>query len=1237
MQSSFMKDKKFLLLLIFLLISVAGWSGALFITWFKGGSETVHVNKSKIEKVIHQNQKSLRHNISLIIKEYFDEKKEFPEIMDSLSKEENSYFVYHDDTLIAWSDASIPVYGETDSLLTNKIVLLKNGWYLVEKRHHKTLDVIGLFRIKQQYPYENKFLKNRFNKQFHLSGNYDIQKGVPDKGIAVYDDRGKYLFSLICAGEPFMASVPGKIVLFFILLAIAGTVLFTGAMMKLLVKRVGNVAFLFGSGVLFLIYFWFTGYNVSYLAAAGDLFSPVLFAYSSWFPSLASMLLLAILMQVFVFWYYRLFRLPAIIVKNKNNRKVIATLFTLSIVKILIYFLFINWLIAILVEHSSSLSLYSSITEFDAAAISKISIIVFLLFSFLIVVEKTASMFSGLLPLKYELIIITVLSGLACFVSCVFRFPYLPVSFVFFFLVALMLLLIRKKQRIIHSYGVFTWIIFIFSLYVTIILIRLYTEKERKSREVLIENLSFRLVREEDPVAEMYLKGIEQDIERDPVLKKMLKVDDLSAQHIKEYLEKKYFVGYLSRYELQVVPCWPGGDLMIEETGERFNCYNYFDDLMSETGDTVEGCKHFLFLDNNNGNVTYMGTFSYFKDDPRYEVNLYIEINSKPVFIGLGYPELLKSEKKRMIFEVSLEYSYAKYVNGILTKQFGNYEYDVTSDFFERDKGQKYYVESDGESHLVYRPEKNVLIVLSRTKITPSTIIIGFSMFFISFFVLALLFLVIIKIKNGIPFFRFTIQERIQIALISLVLVLLLIVGVSSVYYSIYQFKKKNSEILSQRLNSVLMRINQELGNEEHIGYEMHDYLQPMLQKFSNVFFCDINLFSLDGHLLATSRPELYVNGLTGRLMSPEAFYELSVNNKTEFIHEESIGTLKYVSAYMLVLNDDNVPLAYLNIPYFVGSDELREQISSLIVAVFNAYLIFVLLAISFAVFIAKKITYPLSMIQNRLGKVSLNEKNEKIEYKREDEIGELVAEYNRMVDELAESAEKLARSEREVAWREMAKQIAHEIKNPLTPMRLNVQYLQRARKDKVEDFDAYLEKVTNSLIEQIDQLSVIATEFSNFAKMPVARRSRIDIISKLKSTCELYKDISGIEIVEDIDTSGPVWVFADPDQMMSVFNNIIKNALQAIPKDKKGVLNIRVETSDDKVKITFADNGTGMPDEIKEKIFQPNFTTKSSGMGLGLAIVKNIITNSGGKIWFTTKQGEGTTFFIELPLYREQ
>jgi signal transduction histidine kinase len=187
-----------------------------------------------------------------------------------------------------------------------------------------------------------------------------------------------------------------------------------------------------------------------------------------------------------------------------------------------------------------------------------------------------------------------------------------------------------------------------------------------------------------------------------------------------------------------------------------------------------------------------------------------------------------------------------------------------------------------------------------------------------------------------------------------------------------------------------------------------------------------------------------------------------------------------------------------------------------------------------------------------------------------------------------------------------------------------------------VDNFDEYLEKVTNSLIEQIDQLSVIATEFSNFAKMPVARRSKIDIVSKLQSTCSLYRKTPGLKIVEDFDTSSPVWVYADPDQMVSVFNNLIKNAQQAIPKGREGILQVSLKTEDGKVLITFTDNGSGIPEDVQEKIFSPNFTTKSSGMGLGLAIVKNIITNSKGSIRFTTEKDKGTTFYIELPLMEE-
>ena len=1226
-------NKKYLLPAIFLIISLAGWTGGVIISLKNTGNNIPGINKTQFENVLRETDRELTENLSLIHRKAAQDPASLPSVMDSLAGtgSDLSYFVYRNDTLIAWSDASVPVTGNRQTLFSSRMAHLKNGWYLIERREYKDHTYIGLFRIKQQYEYENKFLKSHFSKRFRLASTPGITIDKSTEGIDINDSNGQYLFTLIADSGMFGNTKASGTILLFIIIALIFTLLLIGTAVDKLIKRFGNYAFLIIILILFVFYLSFVNFNSAFLADINQLFSPVLFAYTSWLPSLFSLLFLAVILQSFFFWFYRYFQLP--FNDNRDDRKRNLTTFVISVTALLVYLIFVNMLLVIMVKHSSSVSLYYRVTDLDAAAVTKIMIITLLMFSFLFFAERVIGGFSKRIPFRLQIITFAIVAFTGFTISALLNITYVGEEFILFLMVGLILSFIHKKKKQIHSYNIFIWLILIFSLYITIVLIRLYVEKERKSREVLIENLSFRLVREEDPVAEMYLKGQESYIENDPELKKLLVSGNFSSEKIHEYLEKKYFVGYLSRYELQVVPCWPGGDLMIEETGEHFNCYNYFDDMISQVGDSVSGSSHFYFLDNNNGNVTYMGVFGFFSDNPDKEVNLYIEINSKPVFFGLGYPELLKSDKERKIFEVDEMYSYAKYVNGHLAKQFGNYEYEVSSKLFEQDKEEKYYVETDEVSHLVYRPEESVLIVLSRNKVSIPELVIGLSIFFIAFFILALITLILIKIKNGIPFLRLTIRERIQIALVGMVLVLLLIVGISSVYYSIYKFKKNNDEILSQRLTSVLMETEQRLSQEKVVTSDIRTFLQPLLQKFSNVFFCDVNLFDLNGHLAASSRPELYVKGLTGRLMSPKAFYEMSVNKKVKFEHEEHIGSLKYVSAYVVVLNDNNDPLAYLNIPYFVGSDDIREQISSLIVAVINAYLIFVLIAISLAVFVAKRITYPLSMIQNRLEKVSLSEKNEKIEYKRQDEIGELVKVYNRMVDELSHSAEKLAQSQREIAWREMAKQIAHEIKNPLTPMKLHIQYLQRAWKDNVDNFDEYLERVTNSLIEQIDQLSVIATEFSNFAKMPVAKRSRIDIISKLKSTCDLHRKTPGLRIIEDFDPSIPVWVYADPDQMVSVFNNLIKNAQQAIPKNREGILKITAEAGNNKMTITFSDNGNGIPDDVKEKIFQPNFTTKSSGMGLGLAIVKNIITNSKGKIWFTTEKGKGTTFFIELPV----
>jgi nitrogen fixation/metabolism regulation signal transduction histidine kinase len=237
------------------------------------------------------------------------------------------------------------------------------------------------------------------------------------------------------------------------------------------------------------------------------------------------------------------------------------------------------------------------------------------------------------------------------------------------------------------------------------------------------------------------------------------------------------------------------------------------------------------------------------------------------------------------------------------------------------------------------------------------------------------------------------------------------------------------------------------------------------------------------------------------------------------------------------------------------------------------------------------------------------------------------------MVDELEESAKKLANSEREYAWREMAKQIAHEIKNPLTPMKLNVQQLLKSWKDNAPGFDEKLEQFAKNQIEYIDNLSSIASAFSTFAKLPSANPVDVNLIDQIKVTLEIFRDAEKITFNVRWPKEKKLVVHADREQLNGIFSNLIKNGLQSIPSDRAGIIDVSVEIKRDKAIVSIRDNGTGIPKELQKKLFTPNFTTKSSGTGLGLSIVRKYVETAGGRVWFESEIGHGTTFYVELPL----
>lgn len=1150
--------------------------------------------------------------------------------MDSLAKSNLHFYLYKDSVLQAWSTHIVPI----KKVITQSpsVIQLANGWYLQHRMAIGPYELQAIRLIKEEYEYQNKFLSNQFAKDYIITHNPSISLSQGDNADRIYDIHDDYLLSLHYTIHQVISPISIAafvlyLLCFSLLIAISIRCLNTWKD-----KKWSNFLLLATPFYYFVLWLLFVNFAIPKDFSYHPIFSPVVFAFSDWLPSLGSLLLFGVFLLAYAFCFYRYYKTSGFLLKEQSNlRRYLFIFVKLSF--IICFFLVIDNLLRLLVENSSQPSVFFNITDLNTIALYKLFIICLFYISILFIFERIIVTLKPHVSKLEFLSMNGVILVLVALASLIFGKPIILIHPAVFIGIGFILFTAQRNSSNGITYSSFIWVIFLASFYLVSLLYIYNLKKEKDSRELLIENLSFQLNRESDPIAEMYLSEIEEKLKIDEKLIELLLENENNEDAISDYLSKNYFYGYWKRYDLEVVVCWQNAPLFIEPEDITTNCYDYFDNLVDSQGKLLESCDCFYYLDNDNGQVSYFGRIPYLQDDPNQETTLFCEINSTPIFTGLGYPELLQNQSEQVNNAIYRNYSFAKYIDNELVKQMGNHRYSYVNSLPPSATGSKQFIQQDDMVHLVYQTNDNTTIVLSRPRLRIIYLLMSFSTFALLFFILtAFIFFITRTHKNSA--IHYSIQEKIQIAFVSLMVIILLVIGVSSVFYSIHQFKQKNNQMLSQRIKSVLQEMEQKIANEPQLDYSMHDYLQYLLQKFSNVFYSDINLYSTNGHLLATSRPELYQQGLSGQMMNTQAYYQLVNLQKAEYIHEEYIGNLHFTSAYVPIYNYQRDVLAYLNLPYFVGNNELKSEIYSLIVAVANAYLLFVLFAIGVAVFISRRITRPLFLIQDRLAQIRIDKLNQKIGYKGNDEIGRLVKEYNRMVDEISESAEKLAKSEREMAWREMAKQIAHEIKNPLTPMKLSVQYLTKAWENNPDDFDNYLERVSKTLIEQIDQLHTIANEFSNFAKMPQAKRSKVDIIEKLVNTTALFeKSEPSMHFSLNIDESKR-FVFADPDQLVSVFNNVIKNAVQAIPASREGIIKISVQSSESKITIIISDNGKGISDEVMDKIFMPNFTTKSSGMGLGLAIVKNIVVNSGGDIWFETTEQIGTTFYIELPTY---
>lgn len=477
-----------------------------------------------------------------------------------------------------------------------------------------------------------------------------------------------------------------------------------------------------------------------------------------------------------------------------------------------------------------------------------------------------------------------------------------------------------------------------------------------------------------------------------------------------------------------------------------------------------------------------------------------------------------------------------------------------------------------------------------------------------------------------------SLRSRIFISMLLLVILASILIAAVTVY----QYREEAEDYHRERLQ------RKEHNIRENIGFVLDDTTFPVETEYIPIIFkkkifeikathnLELYLYDLEGNLLVSSKASFIKDPRAGKIHD-YIMEGLQTSQTRSFVEEFQEEGQQYQSSYTYITDNYFKPIAILNLPYIEDDGFIKKELKESLTRLGMAYLFMMGIAIAFAYFLSKFITRSVNEVSEKITETRLDKRNKKINVSNApEEISTLINAYNGMIDELENSAAQLAASEREAAWREMAKQVAHEIKNPLTPMRLTVQSFQRKFDPTDADIQHKVNEYSNTLIQQIDTMSNIASAFSNYAKMPAQKDETLNVVKIIKLALDIFNE----PYIYFFSDEEEIIAKFDRSQLIRVITNLVKNSIQAIDQEQpvEPRVEVRVIEEESNVAITVMDNGVGVSEENKEKVFEPKFTTKSSGMGLGLAMVKNIVETYGGSIRLTSEEQTGTTFTVRFP-----
>lgn len=1053
-------------------------------------------------------------------------------------------------------------------------VNLGHSWYIAKVFRQGDMTVIGAIEVMVQYSSENTVLHNSVNRRIGLNSSYVTAPVYIDDVNVVCTSDGTPAFSLLRRESLTESDHQSSGMRW------AALVLALMAILSFHTRYKSIVSLYFTLGGIFVMQLC-SFMMIRDIPADSRFFSPMLYADGN-FNSFGALIVFHVFILLYCIAVYSS-RKPIIKdirnTENKAARNIKTASIGLAVAAIAVY-------IHISVR---SLILNSSI-NFDLFQINNISLYTIVTF------------------LTYGLLFLAMLLLLNIFIplaSSHYR---------------------RRRKR--HSKRLILGYVLASSIYITACVGVFSFQKECEN----IRMLTGRLAIERDLSLEMQLQAIEKSIAADPLVRRLTGNPDYE-NIILNRLAERYFFNILPEYNIRLAVCNRYQNILTEDYSGPVNCFLYYKDIIDNYGVRLSDNSAFYYLDYFKNSISYLGAFSIIRGDMRYD--LYLEIDSKTSSDNVGYPSSLLDNINPAANTVRYPYSMAKYHNGRITSHQGRYNFPVSINAYSYEEGFSHYFLEETVLFVNKLPGTKVIAVSRPARgLIPS--MISFSYVLLVFGLILIALPRLFRKRHRESLFRPKRSFRMKMTVLLTISMVgaLIIMAIGSVILIIRYVNGNNNMMMEETLLSVQGTLNKMTRTTENYGQLNTVEVFSAMDAVSQSSQVDINLFDPEGRLIRTTKPEVFNEYLASSRMNPEAYEALVYNRRMQVIQEESISTLNYYSLYTPIYNENGVLLAIANIPFFINDNNFEYDATPIIAAIVNLYLLLIIIALFFGITMSNSITRPLKEISRNMQAMDISHKAGYINYKGDDELGLLVRTYNQMIDDLDRKTKELAQSAREKAWSEMARQIAHEIKNPLTPMKLSIQHLVRMKKQGCSDWQDKFESLSSSLIEQIDILSNTASEFSSFAKLYREEETEVDLVEILSEQKILFDNRDNIELVFRHHVDRAV-VLTRKEQITRTFVNLITNAIQAVETKERGVIHITLKMTPGRYRIDVEDNGSGVSEENLKKLFSPNFTTKTKGSGLGLAICKSIVTQSHGDIYYTqSKELGGADFTVELPTY---